>query len=138
MRLRVALVPALIAVAAFLACGRSDVLFAPGSHLPFGEWGADRVQFVTSDSVTEVTYWCVDGTFSGKIIPDATGHFVVNGSFSPYAVFEKYMPAQMSGQVSGNTLTFAVAVNDTARKEVVSIGPATVKFGQHANLTVCP
>ena len=107
MRLRLALLPALIAVAAFVACGRSDVLFAPGSHLPFGEWGADRVQFVTSDSVTEVTYW-------------------------------KYMPAQMSGQVSGNTLTFAVAVNDTARKEVVSIGPATVEFGQHANLIVCP
>ena len=128
----------LVAVAMICACGRSDALFAPGSHLPFGEWGADRVQFVTSDSVTYVTYWCVDGTFAGNIIPDATGHFVVNGSFSPYAVFERYMPAQMSGQVSGNTLTFAVAVNDTARKEVVSIGPAMVKFGQHANLIVCP
>jgi glycerol uptake facilitator-like aquaporin len=127
-----------VAVVAIGACARSDALFAPGSHLPSGEWGADRVQFVTSDSVTEVAYYCVGGTFAGNIIPDATGHFVVNGSFSPYAVFAKFMPAQMSGQVSGNSLTFAVAVNDTARKEITSIGPATVKFGQHANIIVCP
>jgi hypothetical protein len=36
---------ALSLVAAIVACGRSDALFAPGSHLPSGEWGADRIQF---------------------------------------------------------------------------------------------
>ena len=130
----------LVAAAALVACGRSDVLFAPGSHLPFGEWGADRVQFVTSDSVTEVVYYCVGGTFAGNIIPDASGHFIVNGSFAPYfgPVSRPYMPAQMSGQVDGKTLTFAVAVNDTLNKKVISIGPATVQFGQHANIIVCP
>ena len=129
----------LAAAVVIVACSRSDVLFAPGSSLPSGEWGADRVQFVTSDSVTEVVYYCVGGTFAGDIVPDASGHFTVNGRFAPYfGPFSRDMPAQMSGQVDGKTLTFAVAVNDTINQKVISIGPATVQFGQHANIIVCP
>jgi glycerol uptake facilitator-like aquaporin len=130
----------LAATATLVACGRSDLpLLAPGSQLPSGEWAADRVQLVTSDSVTTVVYYCVGGTFAGHIVPDATGHFAVNGRFAPYfGPFSRDMPAQMSGQVDGKTLTFAVAVVDTIRQQAISIGPATVQFGQHANIVVCP
>ena len=134
----------LIAVAAIstalLACAK-DSPASPATHVAFGEWGGDKIQILASDTVTDVTDGCTGGTFAGNVRLDATGGFVVDGRWMPYFVpssGSEIMPAQMSGHVSGNTITFAVAVYDTARKVVISIPPATATFGRHANLVVCP
>ena len=83
---------------------------------------------------------CVGGTFAGHIVSGADGRFTVNGRFAPYfgPYSQTLMPAQMSGQVSGKSMTFAIAVNDTLYKKILAFGPATVQFGEHANIIVCP
>jgi hypothetical protein len=114
---------------------------SPDTHLAFGEWGAVGAQIVASDSVTEVNVGCTGGRFAGNVALNSTGSFFVNGSWSPYAgplADNYFMPAQMSGQVSGGTVTFAVAVYDTVEKRVISVAPATAVFGHHAVLVVCP
>jgi hypothetical protein len=135
------LVPVLIAVAAFVACGRSDVLFAPGSHLPFGEWGGDHVDVVASQTETNVLLGCMSGVFSGNIPLDANGRFIANGtwnlSIGPVRL-DGNMPAQLSGQVSGRTVTIAVAVYDTVTKQVTSLGPQSAEFGKPSVGQVCP
>ncbi|MFI5231475.1 MAG: hypothetical protein ACHQSE_03070 [Gemmatimonadales bacterium] len=130
---------ALLALAS-AACAR-DTPTAPATRLAFGEWGGDRAQVVASDSVTEVTYGCTAGEFAGSITLDANGRFSVNGTFNPYlfpVARAASMPAQLSGQVLGNTLTFAVAVNDTIAKQVLSLGPSVVVLGRPADIVVCP
>lgn len=109
--------------------------------LAFGEWGGDGAQVVTSSTTTHVLLGCTFGDFPGSIALDANGRFAVNGSWNPSVgpiQQNATMPAQMSGQVVGTTLTFAVAVNDTTRKQVTSLGPRSVVFGKQAALTVCP
>ncbi len=130
----------LVLAVALGACAKDSAMAPPATRLAFGEWGADRAQVVASDSLTEVMYDCTAGEFAGSIPLDASGRFAVNGSFflfGPISV-NGPMPAQLSGLVEGNTLTFAIAVNDTAGKRVISLGPQVVVLGQPANIVVCP
>jgi hypothetical protein len=132
----------LLALAAALAACAKDSPTAPPTTLAFGEWGADNAQVIATDSVTSVWFGCTSGDFTGSILLDPHGRFSANGTYDPYvlpiATPDGSMPAQLSGQVVGNTLTFAIAVSDTIQKRVFSLGPQTVVFGQHASLTVCP
>jgi hypothetical protein len=83
----------------------------------------------------------MSGEFTGSIPLDASGRFAVNGSFYPYfgpISVNGPMPAQFSGLVEGNTLTFAIAVSDTVEQRVISLGPQVVVLGQPANIVVCP
>lgn len=131
---------ALVVALALAACAH-DSTTAPASHIAFGEWGAANAQIVETDSATNVILGCTGGTFAGNVALDPTGSFAVNGTWAPFAgplAFNGLMPAQLSGQVSGNTLEFAVAVYDTTTKQVLSRGPATVTFGQPAKIVLCP
>lgn len=122
------------------ACAK-DSPTSPATRLTFGEWGANHAQVVASGSATEVTYGCTSGEFAGNISLDVMGRFAVNGSFYPYAgpiSVNGPMPAQFSGLVEGNTLTFAIAVSDTVEHRVISLGPQVVVLGQPANIVVCP
>lgn len=122
-------------------CAKDSTMAPPATHLALGEWGGDRAEVVAGDSLTEVTYGCTSGEFSGSIALDESGRFTVNGSYDPSVgpvEVNGAMPAQLSGLVEGNTLTFAVAVNDTIEKRVISLGPAVVVLGQPANIVVCP
>jgi hypothetical protein len=135
------LLASLALIASLAACAKDSAMAPPATRLAFGEWGADHAQVVASDSVTEVTYGCTSGEFAGSIPLDASGRFAVNGSFSPYAgpiSANGPMPAQFSGLVEGNTLTFAIAVSDTVEHRVISLGPQVVVLGQPANIVVCP
>jgi hypothetical protein len=131
---------AFIAGLAGLAACAKDSPTSPGTHLAFGEWGGDRVQVVASDSSTDVWNGCTGGTFAGNIALEGSGYFSVNGRWEPYfgPFNQPTMPAQMSGQVSGNTMTFSVAVYDTIQKKIISVAPATATLGQHANIVLCP
>lgn len=131
----------MLTVAIALGACAKDSPTSPPTSLAFGEWGAVNAQVVATDSVTRVSYRCTYGDFAGNIVLDADGRFSVNGTYMPYVLPvspDWSMPAQLSGQVVGNTLTFAIAVNDTIQNRVISLGPQTVVLGEHAGLVVCP
>lgn len=112
-----------------------------GTHVTFGTWGGANVALIATDSITHVHVGCTFGDFPANIALDANGHFVANGAYMLHAFpvsFGPSMPAQLSGQVSGNTITFAIAVNDTVAKQVVSLGPATVTLGKDPVMGACP
>ncbi len=131
----------LVSALALCACGRSDSPTSSGGLLALGTWGGDNFAIIATDSVTHVHVGCTFGDFPSNVTVDATGHFAVNGSYMLHAYPITYgpsMPAQLSGQVSGNKLTFAIAVNDTVAKQVVSLGPGTVTLGRDPVMGVCP
>ena len=114
---------------------------APATTLVIGEWGGDQADVTASATTTRVTLNCSFGDFPGNISLDANGRFAVDGTYNrsigPIQV-NANMPAQFSGQVTGNSLTFAVAVNDTTAKQIFSLGPATVVLGNKPKNQVCP
>lgn len=132
---------ALIAATAILAQCHADSPTSAGTRLAFGTWGGENLAVIAADTVTHVHFGCTFGDFSGTVALDASGRFTINGSYMlhafPVAVGPS-MPAQLSGQVIGNTLTFAIAVNDTVAKQVVSLGPGTVVLGKDPNMGPCP
>ena len=134
-------VAALSIAAALAACHPDNSILLPGDHLAFGEWGGDHAYMVASGSATNVSLGCSFGQFPGNLPLDGNGRFSVNGtwnlSIGPIRL-DGNMPAQFSGQVTGDVLTFAVAVNDTIAKQVSSLGPATVVFGKQGTGTICP
>ena len=129
------------AMAALAACANSNAAMSPGTHLAFGEWGGDHVDVVASQTQTNVLLGCMSGVFSGNIPLDANGRFIANGtwnlSIGPIRL-DGNMPAQLSGQVSGRTVTIAVAVYDTVTKQVTSLGPQSAEFGKPSVGQVCP
>jgi hypothetical protein len=134
---------AMLACATFMlsTCTPSETLTSAGTTLALGTWGGNNVAVIASDSLTHVHVGCTYGDFPGGVTLDANGRFAIDGSYMlhayPIAVGPS-MPAQLSGQVVGGTLTFAVAVNDTVAKQVVSLGPGTVVFGQEPIMGACP
>jgi hypothetical protein len=129
-------------VSAFAACGDTVTPLAPTpTQLTFGDWGGTQADVNTSSTATHVTLGCSFGDFPGSIKLDPTGRFSVQGSWNrsvgPIQV-NGAMPAVISGLVTGTSLTFSVAVNDTTAKQISSLGPAFVVFGEQATSTVCP
>jgi hypothetical protein len=110
------------------ACGGADSPFVVGNKLTIGTWGGDNAGMIATDSVTHVHIGCTLGDVPGTIALDADGRFAVNGSYvlRAYPVYVgPRLPAQFSGQVVGNRLTFAIAVNDTFGREP-SMGPCPI------------
>ena len=132
----------LLASAVLLAaCGTTEAPTATGTMLRIGTWGGNNVGVIATDTITHVNIGCTFGDFPGDIPLDNNGHFAVNGSYMLHAypvAGGPSMPAQMSGQVVGSTLTFAIAVNDTTAKQVTSLGPSTVVFGKDPSMGPCP
>jgi hypothetical protein len=141
-RTRGASLVAPLACAAMLAtCLKSSPPTSAGTMLAFGTWGGDNFTVIATDSVTHVHVGCTFGDFPGNVTLDANGRFAVSGSYMLHAypvAFGPTVPAQLSGQVTGSTLTFAVAVNDTVAKQIVSLGPGTVTWGKTPNMGPCP
>jgi hypothetical protein len=124
----------LIAFAAVLAaCGRTDSPLSPAGTPMLGTWGANDVQFIAADSATLVRVGCDDGQFTGHLTLDADGAFTANGTwtqaFQAYFYGPHPVAAQLSGRVTGTTLTFAIAAANSDGKPVISTGPRTVVLG---------
>jgi hypothetical protein len=133
---------ALVALAATLAaCYQYDSVLSPPDHLPLGTWGGTQAWVTTMDTLTDVSLGCASGNFPGRLTLDSQGRFNIAGTWNisvgPVRL-NGYMPAQLSGQILGNYMTFAVAVNDTVTKQVSSLGPATVEYGKQGTIEVCP
>jgi len=126
---------------ALCACGRSNSPLAPAGVLAFGEWGGDNVDIVASQAATNVSIGCMSGIFSGNTPLDASGRFTASGSWNlsvgPVRL-NGNMPAQLSGQVSGRTVTIAVAVYDTTLKQVTALGPQSAEYGKRGGVIICP
>ena len=117
-----------------------DALLSDG-RVALGTWGGDNAGFIATDSVTHVHIGCTFGDGPGDVALDADGRFMMEGSYVlrafPVLVGPR-LPAQFSGRVSGKTLTFEVAVNDTVEKKLVTLGPVTVVYGRTPNMGPCP
>ena len=125
----------------FLAQCARDTPLSAGTHLAIGTWGGDNLAVIATDTVTHVHVGCTFGDFASSVALDANGRFTISGSYMLHAYpvsFGPSMPAQMSGQVVGSTLTFAIAVNDTVAKQLVSLGPGTVTLGKDPSMGPCP
>ena len=125
----------------FANCHGADVITVPGKQLTLGTWGGARSEVMATASSTSVTFQCTFGNFPGSIALDTDGRFSVQGTYNPYAgpvAIGTPFLAQLSGQVSGNTLTFAVATYDTVNNRLIEIGPATVVLGRTADFQACP
>lgn len=123
------------------ACSGAITLDPTGDRLAAGTWGGDNAAVMVTDSVTHVHIGCTFGNMPTNVALDPHGRFTLDGSYvlRAYPVYiGPELPAQFSGQVSGRTLTLAVAVNDTVEKRVVSLGPVTVVHGRTPNIGTCP
>lgn len=112
----------------------------PADQLAVGRWGAkDHGVIVTADRV-HIHMGCTKGDFPGPIQLDAEGRFQVAGKYvlRAYPIQGEDLPAQVSGVVSGRTLTLSVAVNDTVLKRVTSLGPVIVTLGVEPQMRNCP
>ena len=127
---------------AIAACGRYyDSPLYPPYNSAIGHWGSYSSDVEVTHTSTQVVVNCSFGNFPGEISLDRDGRFTINGSWNrstgPVQI-NGQMPAQMSGQVYGNEMTFAVAVNDTIAKQVTSVGPVTVEYGRRDSNYACP
>jgi hypothetical protein len=130
------------AVAA-VACGSGAKIstLPPDPQLAIGTWGGQNAAAIVTDTVAHVHIGCTFGDVQGRIALDANGRFTLDGTYvlRAYPVYVgPTLPAQFSGQVVGNVLTLAVAVNDTTQKKVVSLGPVSVTLNQDPQMGPCP
>lgn len=124
-----------------LACRKDPVSFAAGAQLNLGTWGGDNAGAIVTDTIAHIHIGCTFGDIKGRIPLGTDGRFTIDGKYvlRAYPVYVgPELPAQFSGVVSGNTLTLAVAVNDTVQKKLVSLGPVTVTFGTDPRMGPCP
>lgn len=121
-------------------CGRSPV-GTPPAELPEGTWGGEDVGMIVTDADAHVHVGCTYGDFEAPVTLDVDGRFSVGGDYLlqafPVAVGPT-MPARLAGVVRGRDLTLTVAVNDTIAKQLVVLGPATVRLGREPDMAQCP
>ena len=122
------------------ACGDEQIT-DPDLLLNIGTWGGDDVAILVDDRAAHVHVGCTNGNFPAPITLDEDGRFNVGGSYvlraHPVQVGPP-LPAQLAGLVSGGSVTFTVAVNDTVEKKLVLLGPVTVQFRREPRMGPCP
>lgn len=132
----------LFAWVALAACSQRDSVRPPDTErLSVGTWGGTDAGIRAESSAAHVHIGCTFGNFPMPILFDANSRFTVSGSYvvRAYPVqIGPELPAQMSGVLEGNRLTFSIAVNDTVEKRIVSLGPVTVVYGREPAMQNCP
>lgn len=127
---------------AALTCGRgANVVGVTSGELSIGTWGGENAAAIVNDTIVHVHVGCTFGDIKGRVHVDDNGRFTVNGTYvlRAYPVLVgPELPAQFSGVVEGNTLTLAVAVNDTTQVKVVALGPVSVTLGTEPRMGPCP
>jgi len=123
------------------ACSEQEVAPLPDDQLALGTWGGDEAGVMVTETGAHVHVGCTFGDIDGRIPLDTKGRFTVDGSYMlrayPVAVGPA-LPAQFAGQVLGETLTLAVAVNDTVEGKVVALGPVSLVYGREPKMSICP
>ena len=133
--------PALLVVVAVGCGGGSPSGALEGGELVNGTWGGEDVGLIVGDGLAHVHFGCTYGDFPLPLVLSDDGRFNVPGEYLlrafPVAVGPP-LPARLSGVVQGARITMTVAVNDTVEDRLVLLGPATVVFGEEAEMGPCP
>ena len=122
------------------ACARTELL-PPDGALASGTWGGDDAGLLLQDSLAHVHIGCTLGFFPAPIDVDENRRFSVTGRYVVRAYPVQMgpdLPAQMAGVISGNKLTFTVAVDDTVENKMTLLGPVTVTYGREPAMQNCP
>lgn len=130
-----------IVVGLAAAAGCADAVRPSSGAITLGTWGGDGAGLIVTDSLTHVHIGCTLGDIPRRATLDASGRFVLDGSYvlKAYPVMTgPRLPAQFAGRVVGRTLTLSIAVNDTTEGKVVALGPVTVELGVDPRLGPCP
>ena len=129
------------AVALVSACSTDAATGVQPTELAVGSWGNEGVGVIVGEAMTHVHVGCTKGDFPAPIILDSDQRFSVSGSYLikayPVAIGPT-MPAEFTGVVDGNQLTFTVAVNDTIDQTLEVLGPSIAVFGQEPEMGPCP
>jgi hypothetical protein len=123
------------------ACDESQIAPSTGDMLALGTWGGKDAAVLVTEAGAHVHVGCTFGDVTGKVPLDSDGRFTVDGTYVLRAfpvLVGPTLPAQFSGQVRGETLTLAVAVDDTVEKKPVILGPVSVVFGNEPDMGPCP
>lgn len=123
------------------ACSGQEVAPLPDDLLALGTWGGEDAGVMVTETGVHVHVGCTFGDIEGRVPLDGDGRFTVDGSYMlrayPVATGPA-LPAQFAGQVREETLTLAVAVNDTVEGKVVALGPVSVVYGRDPKMNQCP
>lgn len=110
-------------------------------QLQIGTWGGAEAGVLVSDTVVHVHVGCTNGNFPSPIHLDAQGRFDVTGRYQPRAYpvpFGPEVPAHLTGQLHGNSVTFRVVVDDTIVHQTLTLGPKVVRYGTEPGMAICP
>ena len=131
-------------LALFAAACQSDqsgIVTGPQGLLTPGTWGGANSEIDVGSSDTRISIGCQSGTFPAHINIVGQGMFTADGTWNISVgpvLLNGDMPAQVSGQVIGSNVSFAVAVYDTTNKRVIALGPETATYGHQSGSIICP
>lgn len=133
---------ACVAAGTALACAERDTVpAAPGAPLAVGTWGGENAAVLVDDTVAHVHIGCTFGNFPAPLRPGPAGRVSAVGSWVlrayPILVGPAH-PARLTGTLSGDALTFSIAVDDTIAHTTVELGPVTVTRGREPRMGPCP
>jgi hypothetical protein len=105
-----------------------------------GAWGGNHVSLVLAANGGTLEYDCASGSIDGPLGTDARGRFAARGTHIPGQGGPERegdepprLPADYSGEVSGDSMTLLVRVPSAG----IEIGPLTLRRGAEANLFRC-
>jgi hypothetical protein len=123
-----------LALSMLQGCGSQTAV-----EVPRGRWGGDAIELLVMPNGGTVRFCCATGAINEALIPDASGHFEANGTYTfetgPLPVAgNRPLPAHYSGSVDGPTMTLTVSTPSE------TMGPFTLVFGELGSLRncVCP
>jgi len=136
------LLPCIVALAGLAGCehGRRMIVGTPSTgQTPatlIGEWGGSGIHMTVDVEQAAITYNCGDGVVPSAIVPDETGHFQVDGTYTangPGPSGGTPRPARHTGSVSGIAMSMTVTLLDTGQ----SVGTYNLELGQDGLLNFC-
>ena len=110
------------------------------SNLIRGVWGGEHIRLEVTDAGAIVEYDCAHATIFQKIMPDRSGHFVVNGVYvpehgGPVRTNEQPINVRVSftGQVRSQSMSLTMRRRDTRKL----MGHFALRYGQEGELIKC-
>ncbi len=134
MQIRVLAALLVLSLAAVIGCPNTPA--TPITDVT-GTWGGDDAGLIASDTSAHVHIGCTLGDTKGRIVPDADGRFLIDGTFNvdAYPVDRGILhPAQFTGKIDGRSMTLSVVLTDTGRE----LGPVTLVLGKEPTMGPCP
>ena len=126
---------------ALAACRTADSAPAATDRRDLGgSWGGNHVALTLTADGGTLDYDCASGSIDGPLRIDASGRFSARGTHSPgqggpqrQGEEPPLLPADYSGEVSGDSMTLLVRVPSAG----IEIGPLTLRRGAEPVLFRC-